>query len=68
MGTKQKKKERKVGMRMQWLEYEQPFWARRQVFHVDAKNSREARRKDPGILMVLKAPLLPLDSLSLNSF
>ena len=55
-------------MMMQWLEYEQPFWARRQVFHVDAKNSREARRKDPGILMVLKAPLLPLDSLSLNSF
>ena len=68
MGIKQKMKERKVGMRMQWLEHEQPFWAIRQMFYVDAKNSREARRKDPEILMILETPLLPLDCLSLNSF
>ena len=37
MGIKQKKKERKVGMRMQWLEHKQPFWAIRQMFYVDAK-------------------------------
>ena len=67
MGIKQKTKERKVGMRMQWLEHEQPFWAIRQMFYVDAKNSRKARRKDPEILMILETPLLPFDCLSLNS-
>ena len=52
---------------MQWLEHEQPFGAIRQMFYVDAKNSRKARRKDPEILMILETPLLPFDCLSLNS-